>query len=99
MSCAKEDGNKGQPHNARGVHGEADGFGLVEGLGNAPALDGVHGAGDHQYNSVAQTQDEGQVGHVTLENSAGKLWVGRLLLLIVDDGVGGHHTKPDEHTE
>jgi len=96
---AKEDGYEGQPDDAGGVHGEADGFGLVEGLGDSSALDGVHRARDHQHETVAQAEDERQVGHVALEDPAGELRVRGLLLLVVDDGVGRHHAKPDEHPE
>ena len=94
---AKEDRHKGQPDDAGSVHGEANGFGLVEGLRHPSALDGVHRTGDHQNDTVAQTQDEGEVGHVALEDSTRKLWVWGLLLFVVDDGMGGHHDKPDEH--
>lgn len=62
----EEDGDEGEPNDARGVHGEADGLGLVEGLGHPARLDGVHRARDHQQHAVSQKADERQVRYVAL---------------------------------
>ena len=65
---------------------------------HAPAFHGVDGAGNHENDAVAQTADEREVRHVTLQDPAGQLRVGGVLLLVVDGGVGGHHREPYKHT-
>lgn len=45
---SEENRDESEPNDARGVHGEADGLGLVEGLGHPSRLYGVHRARDHQ---------------------------------------------------
>ena len=52
LGGAKEDGDESQPHDAGGVHGEADGFGFVERLRNASCLYGVHRTRHHQQHAV-----------------------------------------------
>lgn len=95
---AEEDGHEGQPHDAGGVHGEADGLGFVEGLGDASAFDGVNSARDHEQDAVAQAADQRQVGHVALQDPARQLGVGRTQLFVVDDGVRRHDAEPDKHS-
>jgi len=96
---AEEDRDEGQPNDAGGVHGEADGLGLVEGLRHASGFDGVDRAGDHEQHAVAQQADERQVGDVALEHPAGHHRVRGPLVLVVDDGLGGVHAEPDAHAE
>lgn len=99
LGRAKEDGDEGQPHNTCGVHGEADGLGLVEVLWHVPGFDGVDGTCDHQKDAVAQRTDHLQVRDVTLQHATRQVGVHGLLLVVVDDGVGRVHGEPDEHAQ
>lgn len=56
--CAEVDWNESEPDDARGVHGEADVFRLVEVLGNLACLHRVHGAHDDQEHVVDERQQE-----------------------------------------
>ena len=99
LGSAKEDRHKGQPDDTGGVHGEANGLGLVEGLGHATGLDGVHGARDHEQEAVAQATNERQIGHVTLEHASGLFWVRRPLLFVVNHTVWGLGPQPSQHSD
>jgi len=65
---AEVNGNKGEPDDAGGVHGETDVFGLVEILGNFARLDGVHRADDDQQHVVDERQQEPLVLHVAFQH-------------------------------
>jgi len=54
LSCAKEDGDEGEPDDAGCVHSKSNGFGFVEGLWHATCLDGINSACDHQEDAVTQ---------------------------------------------
>ena len=98
MGSAKEDRHKSQPDDTGGVHGEANGLGLIEGLWHATGLDGIHRACDHEQEAVAQATDEGQIRHVALEHASGLFWVHRPLLFIVDHTVRGLGPQPGQHS-
>lgn len=96
---AKEDGYEGQPDDASGVHGKADGLCFVEGLGHASCLDGVHRARHHQQDGVAQGADKGQVRDVTLEDSARCHGVLGALLAVIHHGVWRVHHEPHKDSQ
>lgn len=98
LGSAKEDRHKSQPDDTGGVHGEANGLGLIEGLGHATGLDGVHRARDHEQEAVAQATNEGQIRHVALEHTSGLFWVHRPLLFIVNHTVRGLGPQPGQHS-
>ena len=55
---AEVNGNEGEPHDTRGVHGEADELGLVEVLRQVACLDGVQRTHDDEEDVEAKRNED-----------------------------------------
>lgn len=62
------DGDKGEPYDARGVHGEADVLGLVKVLRDFARFECVEGAEDDEEHVVEEGHDERQVAYSAGQN-------------------------------
>ena len=75
VSRPEVDWDKGQPDDARRVHGEGYELGLVEVLGHLARLDGVHGAHHDQHHVVDERHQERRVLDAALEDDLAAVWV------------------------
>ena len=69
VSSTEVDRHKGEPDDARGVHGEADELALVEVLRDLTCLHRVHGCDeDRDQQGVVQLEEQSHILDVALEN-------------------------------
>lgn len=74
--AAEVDRHKGEPNDARGVHGEGDVLGFVEIGGNVAGLECIVGAAHDEQTVVAQWRHNAEVAGVADQKHFSDAWVG-----------------------